>query len=452
MLPSVDDLIRSEIGQSLITSLGRRRLTVVSRVVIDELREDLKGRKSAELSKESLLDEAGSLLMKRWSETQMTGVRRVINATGVIIHTNLGRAPLSEPARVALLGASSYCSVEYDLRTGERGIRGVRVEEMLCELTDAEGALVVNNCAAAAYLVLTAFASGREVVISRGELVEIGGEFRVPDVLARSGADLKEVGTTNRTKLADYENAISDKTSMILRVHPSNYRIVGFTKAPSLDELADLAHRKGVMIYEDAGSGAVSDLNSISLGDEPVIKESIEAGADVVTFSGDKLLGGPQAGIIVGRSSVIEKLKKDPLYRALRVSKLIYAALEATLESHLRGDASKSIPVLRMAGMEAEQITSRSSAFIKKTPNQRLRLELIEGKSAIGGGSAPLVYPATTLIAIEHNDRSASELEAKLRENDPPVISRILDDKVVIDLRTVSESEETELAAAIEQL
>src|SRR6185369_6131432 len=181
MLPSVDDLIRSEIGQSLITSLGRRRLTVVSRVVIDELREDLKGRKSAELSKESLLDEAGSLLMKRWSETQMTGVRRVINATGVIIHTNLGRAPLSEPARVALLGASGYCSVEYDLRTGERGIRGVRVEEMLCELTDAEGALVVNHCAAAAYLVLTAFASGREVVISRGELVEIGGEFRVPD-------------------------------------------------------------------------------------------------------------------------------------------------------------------------------------------------------------------------------------------------------------------------------
>jgi len=439
-------------GQGLIALLGSRRLTGLSRVVIDELREDLKSREADGLSKESLLDEAGSLLRKRWSEAQMLGVRRVINATGVMIHTNLGRAPLSEAARDALLNAAGYCTVEYDLRTGERGIRGVRAEAMLCELTGAEGALVVNNCAAAAYLVLTTFASGREVVISRGELVEIGGEFRVPDVLARSGAALTEVGTTNRTKLDDYENAITDKTSMILKVHPSNYRIVGFTKAPSLEELADLAHRKGVMIYEDAGSGVVSDLSSIGLSDEPVISQSIGADADVVTFSGDKLLGGPQAGIIVGRSSVTEKLRKDPLYRALRVSKLIYAALEATLESHLRGDASRNIPVLRMARMEAEQITNRSSAFIKRVANQNIRLELIEGKSAIGGGSAPLVHPATTLIAIEHHDLSAFEVEARLRENNPPAIARILNDRVMIDLRTVSEMEETELAAAIDQL
>jgi L-seryl-tRNA(Ser) seleniumtransferase len=363
----------------------------------------------------------------------------------------LGRAPLSENAIEALTrNVAGYCTLEYDLKTGGRGKRGARAESLLCELTGAESALVVNNCAAAAFLVLTVLARGGEVVISRGELVEIGGDFRVPDVLEQSGAVLKEVGTTNRTKISDYELAISENTQLLLRVHPSNYRIVGFTAAPDLSELAELAHNKNLLLYEDAGSGAVFHLSKYGLTDEPVINDSIKAGADVVTFSGDKLLGGVQSGLIVGRGEVIEKIRKHPLYRALRVDKLIYAALEATLESFRRETALEEIPVLRMLSMTNAELKIRASRFAKRLiknrgANKQLEIKVVEGTSVVGGGSAPTAHRATALLALEHAEISATKLEEVLRLSKPPIITRILEGKVLIDLRTVSDSEEVEL-------
>lgn len=451
-LPSIDDLLRSGAAMRLVEDVGRRRLTEFARRVVDGLRRDLKdGEVKSSTTRADLLSEAESRLTAAWNSTLSAGIRRVINATGVVIHTNLGRAPLSNSAKNAIVEASGYCNVEYDLATGERGRRGARAESMICELTGAEDALVVNNCAAAAYLVLTVFATGREVIISRGELVEIGGEFRVPDVLSRSGATLNEVGTTNRTKLPDYEKAISDNTAMILKVHPSNYRIIGFTASPSLTELADLAHRKNILLYEDAGSGAVNDLGTLGLADEPIISESIKSGADLVTFSGDKLLGGPQAGVIVGKTDHIEKLRKDPLYRALRVSKLIYAALEATLESYLRGSAADEVPVLKMLAASSVDLEQRCWMLIENLANSRLSAEIIQGRSAVGGGAAPAFQPETLIVVLKHSELSATGLERKLRGREIPVITRILDDKVSIDLRTVSESEELDLIAALQE-
>jgi L-seryl-tRNA(Ser) seleniumtransferase len=452
-LPSIDDLLRSESGSKLLDIAGRHRLTQLARRVVDDLRHELKNEEvTSSKTKSDVLSEAESRLTSVWHESQSMGLRRVINATGVVIHTNLGRAPLSGSAKAALVESSGYCTVEYDIVTGERGKRGERVEAMICELTGAEGALVINNCAAAAYLVLSVFAVGSEVIISRGELVEIGGEFRVPDVLSRSGATLKEVGTTNRTKIADYEKAITDKTSMILKVHPSNYRIVGFTTSPSLSELSELSKRNNILLYEDAGSGVVADLGSYGLADEPVIGKSINAGADIVTFSGDKLLGGPQSGIIIGKSEFIERLRKDPLYRALRVSKLIYAALEATLESHLRGNAVDEIPVLRMLAVAADELEDRCRELIQGLDNSNLTSEIIHGNSAVGGGAAPMFQPESALIVLKHSRLSAYELEIKLRMSKVPVIARIVDDRVTIDLRTVSESEMKDLASALQEV
>jgi L-seryl-tRNA(Ser) seleniumtransferase len=290
-------------------------------------------------------------------------------------------------------------------------------------------------------------AAGGEVVISRGELVEIGGDFRVPDVLAQSGAVLREVGTTNRTKLADYERAINDNTRLILRVHPSNYRIVGFTATPATAELAELAHRSGILCYEDAGSGALFDLSKYGLGDEPVIADSIKAGVDVVTFSGDKLLGGPQAGLIVGRREIIERIRKHPLYRALRVDKIAYAALEATLEAFRRETASQEVPVLKMLSETTTEIQERTQRFASELSSRlvngsSLKFEIIEGSSVVGGGSAPTVHPKTTLLSLRHGEKSADELETQLRKSSPPVIARVLNDSVVLDLRTVFESQE----------
>jgi L-seryl-tRNA(Ser) seleniumtransferase len=373
-------------------------------------------------------------------------MRRVINATGVIIHTNLGRAPLSDEAREALISAAGYCNIEYDLAAGKRGKRGERVETILKELTGADDALVVNNCAAAAFFVLTVLASGREVVISRGELVEIGGDFRVPDVLARSGAVLREVGTTNRTKLADYDKAIGDATALILKVHPSNYRIVGFTSAPSTKELVELARKREILVYEDAGSGVTADLGKLGLSGEPIVRDSIAAGVDIVTFSGDKLLGGPQAGMIVGRTELIQRLRRDPLYRVLRVDKLTCAALEATLEAHVRGNAGESVPALMMLAASEREIEARARAFVSRLSNPLLTTELFAGNSAVGGGSAPMVQPATCLIAVQHRSNSALELEKLLRQAATAVISRISEGKVLLDLRTVSRAEEDELA------
>jgi len=448
-LPSIDDVLRSETAARLINATGRKRLTEMSRRVVGELRDGLKNG-HAQSSKEEMLALAEERLEAIWKKAQSTGIKRVINATGVVIHTNLGRAPLSDAAKKALVESAGYCNTEFDLTTGERGRRGERVETLICESTGAEDAIVVNNCAAAAFFVLTAFAVGREVIISRGELVEIGGEFRIPDVLTRAGVTLKEVGTTNRTRLSDYEQAINERTAMILKVHPSNYRIVGFTASPSLAELTEIAKRNNVVLYEDAGSGALTDLSALGLSDEPVIGNSLAGGADIVTFSGDKLVGGPQAGIIVGKRDHIARLRKDPLYRALRVSKLIYAALEATLEAHLRGRGVEEVPVLQMLAAGCASLQERCRKLVEKLTNTTLKAEIILGNSAVGGGAAPMTQPESPLIALTHPLFSEEELEAKLREAEIPVITRIYSDRVTIDLRTVSKGEELDLLTALQ--
>jgi L-seryl-tRNA(Ser) seleniumtransferase len=456
MLPSTDDVLLSPAVQSLIPEIGRIRATTLVRAAIDELRTELTqdiaagpGRAEA-YSKESLLTAAGERFMTLWNARRDSRLRRVINATGVVIHTNLGRAPLSSDAIEAIKESAGYCAIEYDLNAGARGKRGEYLESLLTEITGAEGAIVVNNCAAAAYLVLTVFAKGGEAIVSRGELVEIGGDFRVPDVLSQSGATLREVGTTNRTKLSDYEKAIGENTRILVRVHPSNYKIVGFTDKPSLPELAQLAHRKGIVLYEDAGSGALFDLRKFGLTDEPVISASLTDGADIVTFSGDKLLGAAQAGIIVGRKNLIEQIRKHPLYRALRVSKLVYAALEATIEAYLKDDAEQSIPVLKMLGMRKEQLEERAKNGLRRIQERlgkadRVSIEMISGESVVGGGSAPDTRPETILLAVKVEDVSASEIESKLRRSQTPVIARIENDAVLIDLRTVQEDEDDRL-------
>lgn len=456
MLPSTDDLLMSSIAQKLMPEAGRKRLTSLARRAIEELRAEItsniseRGGREEIYSKESLLGAASKKLEDLWLSHRGSRLRAVINATGVVIHTNLGRAPLSTDAIRAIQNAAGYCTLEYDLATGSRGKRGESVENLLIEMTGAEAALVVNNCAAAAFVVLTVFAKGGAAIVSRGELVEIGGDFRIPDVLAQSGATLKEVGTTNRTKLSDYENAIGENTKVVMRVHPSNYKIVGFTEKPSLADLAELSHRQGVLLYEDAGSGALLDLGKFGLRDEPLVSRSIADGADIVTFSGDKLLGGSQAGIIVGRRNLIEQIRKHPLYRALRVDKLIYAALEATLESYLREDAEESIPVLRMLSLQKKELEIRMRDLVKRLRDSigkthTSTIEIIPGESVVGGGSAPAVRPETVLLAIAHPTMSCDELEMKLRSAETPVIARIENGRVLIDLRTVQAGEEDRL-------
>jgi L-seryl-tRNA(Ser) seleniumtransferase len=462
LLPSIDALLRSETAEKLLPETGARHLTSLARNAADELRGEILEKSGeadeTEFSREELLKEAEKRLEKAWETERNLKLQKVINATGVVIHTNLGRAPLSENARKAVAEeAARYCNLEYDLKSGKRGNRGARAEILLAEIAGAESALIVNNCAAAAFLVLTVLASGGEAIVSRGELVEIGGDFRVPDVMTQSGTILKEVGTTNRTKISDYERAITENTRLFLKVHPSNYRIIGFTESPSLKDLAELAHKNDVLLYEDAGSGAMFDLSEFGLTDEPVIPESIKAGADVVTFSGDKLLGGVQSGLIVGRRQVVEKIRKHPLYRALRVDKLIYAALEATLESFRREKALEEIPVLQMLAAPLEELKRRTEDFARKLAeisgeNAPLKYEIIEGRSVIGGGSAPMVQPETIVLALKHAQITVSKLEETLRSSRPPVITRILEDKVLIDLRTVSETEEAQLLEALAKL
>jgi L-seryl-tRNA(Ser) seleniumtransferase len=446
-LPSVDALLRTEAARALSAAVGAQHLAFLARGVTSELRQRLQeAGADGEQTREALLAEAVRRLERACAQERETGIRRVINASGVILHTNLGRAPLSEAARRAVSDeAARYCTLEYDVETGLRGRRGARVESLLAQLTGAEDALVVNNCAAAALLVLSVLARGGETVISRGELVEIGGDFRVPDVMTQSGTRLVEVGTTNRTRLADYERALTEQTRLLMRVHPSNYRIVGFTAAPALAELAQLAHQSQLPLYEDAGSGVLTDLSGHGLADEPVISESIAGGADLVSFSGDKLLGAAQAGLIVGRRELVERLRRAPLYRALRADKLALAALEATLEAHRRGTAVEEIPTLKMLALTHAQIEKRARAFLSKLPSQTLRGEIIEGHSAIGGGSAPTTHPTTALIALTHPTLSADALENILRHSSPPVIARIAEDQVLLDLRTVLEDEEEQL-------
>ncbi len=458
-LPSVDALLRSETAQKILAETGAKHLTILARSATDLLRKEIQNSTEIQdFSRDNLLKKAEQILEITFLDQQKSKLHRVINATGVIIHTNLGRAPLSENARKAITEtASNYCNLEYNLETGKRGKRGEFAEKLLAEITGAESAIIVNNCAAAAFLILKVLAEGGEVVVSRGELVEIGGDFRVPDVMTQSNAILHEVGTTNRTKISDYERAINENTRLFLKVHPSNYRIIGFTESVGVADLADLAHKNDILVYEDAGSGAIFDLSEFGLNDEPIIAKSIADGADVVSFSGDKLLGGVQSGLVVGRKETIEKIRKHPLYRALRVDKIIYAALEATLESFRKGKSVEEVPVLKMLAQTIEQTRARTETFArnlleKLNEKSNLSVEISKGNSVVGGGSAPDIQPETFVLTIKHAQMSVSKLEEVLRKSKPPIVTRILDDKVLIDLRTVSESEEDELLEILENV
>jgi len=461
-LPSTDSLLRTATAKSLRPAIGAAHLSDLARQVTEDLRQELKQSGSSgagipaeqDHSREHLLREAETRLAAAYESELSRRLRRVINATGVILHTNLGRAPLSAAARVAIAEeAAGYCTLEYDLGAGERGRRGARAEDLLAQLTGAEAALVVNNCAAAALLILNTLARDSEAIVSRGELVEIGGDFRVPEVMAQSGTRMIEVGTTNRTRLSDYRKAISEKTRLIMRVHTSNYRIIGFAKTPSLAELAGFAHEHGLFLYEDAGSGALIDFEAYGISGEPVIRTSIRDGADIVSFSGDKLLGGPQAGLLVGRSELIERMRNSPLYRALRSDKLKLAALEVTLDSYCRGTCANEIPALKAIAAPFAEIKARADKLVghirQNSPAANISLETLEGESAVGGGAAPTSRLQTMAISITHNKLTANEIEARLRQWTPPVIARIEDDKVLLDLRTVNESEEPDLEMAI---
>jgi len=428
-VPSVDQLLRTEAARELRDLVGIRRLTNIARSVTADIRTLI--RDNGDFA-ESLLDEAVKRMEASARREGQAGIKPLINATGVLLHTNLGRAPLSDAARTAMNDAARYCSVEYDVESGMRGGRAARVESLLKDLSGAEDALVVNNCAAAALLILSVLAGDGETIVSRGELVEIGGDFRVPDVMASSGTRMIEVGTTNRTHLEDYGRAINANTRLLMRVHPSNYRIVGFASSPTRAELAALAHERELPLYEDAGSGLLEDLRKFGVIDEPVVREIVEQGVDVVSFSGDKLLGSVQAGLIVGKRNIISRLRKHPLYRALRSDKIRLAALEATLASHQRDTAQ--VPVMQMLSLTAEELQQRAQSMVEGLDS---KFELIAGQSTLGGGAGPTSTFPTTLIALTHPEKSAQDIEHQLRTSSPPIIARISEDRVLIDLRTV---------------
>ncbi|HEY4742329.1 MAG TPA: L-seryl-tRNA(Sec) selenium transferase [Candidatus Acidoferrales bacterium] len=448
-VPSVDELLGRPAIVEAAKNAGRTLVTSVIREVLAEERRSLKEEPNAAVD------------MSRLEERILAGVekalapslRRVINATGVVLHTNLGRAPLPAAALEHLVAISGrYSNLEYDIPSRARGKRDVHTANLLADSVGAEAAIVVNNNAAAVFLVLNALASGAEVVVSRGELIEIGDGFRIPDIMAASGAILREVGTTNRTRIADYERAMNEHTQLLLRVHPSNFRITGFTARPSLEEIVNLGRRFKIPVYEDLGSGCIADLAAAGVN-EPVARESFIAGAGVISFSGDKLLGGPQAGIIAGKKEIVEKIRSKPLFRALRVDKLTIAALEVTLQAYRRG-ALDDIPALRMIRMSAEEIARRAHALLERLrpslPSD-VEIELIEGKSVIGGGSTPDQSLPTHLIAVKSRRRSVEEIESRLREpaNGIPIIARIEYDRLVFDLRTVFPDEETALAESL---
>jgi L-seryl-tRNA(Ser) seleniumtransferase len=447
-IPSVDELLMRPKIAALIPKSGRALVTSIIRKQLAQLRTALaQGLKSADSA--ALEDEMQAAVALALTPS----LRRVINATGVVLHTNLGRAPLSEAAIQHIAAtAGHYTNLEYDLPTGKRGKRDVHTANLLAEIVGAQAAIVVNNNAAAIFLVLNTFAKAAEVIVSRGELIEIGDGFRIPDILAESGAVLREVGTTNRTRTGDYERAINKSTRLLLRVHPSNFRITGFTARPSLEELVALGKKRKIPVCEDLGSGCVADLTPSGVN-EPVACESFTAGVGIITFSGDKLLGGPQAGIIAGKKDLIERVRRNPLFRALRVDKLTIAALEATLLDYRRG-AVDEIPTLRMIRIPASEIAQRAQAFVEKLRPALpadATAEIIKGNSVIGGGSTPDQSLPTFLVAITRRHHTAAEIEARLRagKSGPPIIARVERNRLIIDFRTVFPSEESALAAAI---
>jgi L-seryl-tRNA(Ser) seleniumtransferase len=446
-IPSVDELLAQPRLAALTGRVDRTLLVEVTRAALAELRSRLTREDKIVGWNEAavLLSDSAALeahIQNAIERLLAHSLQQVINATGVILHTNLGRAPL--PAAVAdefRNTASRYSNLEYDLGAGERGKRDVHTSAMLERLTGAEAAIVVNNCAAAVLLVLAALARDGEVIVSRGELIEIGDGFRIPEIMAQSGAVLREVGTTNRTRLADYDSGINENTRLLLRVHPSNFRVSGFTEKPSLEELAALSARRGLPLIEDLGSGCLVDLSANGIA-EPLVRQSVEAGVSLVMFSGDKLLGGPQAGIIAGKKDLIARVRRHPLFRALRVDKLTIAALEVTLGAYLRG-AWEEIPVLRMMRATVTELERRSEEFLRalrpQLPLDEVELEIADGSSLAGGGSTPTQALPTKIIRIASARYSAAKLEERLRRAPAgiSVVARVENDRLLLDLRTV---------------
>jgi L-seryl-tRNA(Ser) seleniumtransferase len=476
-LPSVDEVMRIPAVSALTASDGHASVVDAARVVLASLRQEITtGLLDGDALELALSGLAGAV-EKQLRHALSYSLRSVINATGVILHTNLGRAPLSEAVIEHIRGTgASYSNLEFDLAAGARGKRDVHVDRLFRRvLSDALGAaaqtnaaglrpgataeaavstraetatIVVNNNAAAVLLALNTLAEGGEVIVSRGELVEIGGSFRIPDVMAKSGAILCEVGTTNRTRVSDYAQAITERTRLLLRVHRSNFEITGFTEQASTAELVALAGKRGIPLMEDLGSGALFDLRSVGINGEQGVLDSLRSGVDIVTYSGDKLLGGPQAGLISGRSELIARMRLNSLFRALRVDKLIYAALEATLLAYIRRDHD-AIPTLRMMHLTKEAIGERARKMAARIVTPKVKVELVDGESILGGGAAPSSVLPTIVLALTCDGLSADELATRLRGSDPPIIARVDEGRVLLDLRTVFPEQDVALAVVI---
>lgn len=447
LLPSIDELLQSAMGQQLMRDYSRPLTLRAVRASLVNARAAIREGALCP-SYDELLANAARILQRE----NRPNLRPVINATGVIINTNLGRAPLSQAALAAIQeAAGGYSNLEFDLEAGERGSRHAHVAALLSELIGAEAALVTNNNAAAVLLALSTLASGREVIISRGQLVEIGGGFRIPDVMRQSGCQLIEVGTTNRTRLADYEATISERTALLLTVHPSNFRLVGFVESVATGALAELAHQHGLLLMDDLGSGCLLRSERYGLGHEPMPQESIAAGADVVCFSGDKLLGGPQAGIIAGKAEVIKRISKHPLMRAVRIDKMTLAALEATLRHYQREEAITHIPIWQMIAATPASLAARATKWASHLQKQGIIARTQRGESTVGGGSLPGETLPTTLLALDASDATLplDELAQRLRTRTIPIVARVQRDMLLLDPRTVLKEQDKEVVVGL---
>ena len=458
LLPSVDELLRMPAISALAAAHGGTSVTDAVRAVTARLREEISNGLLDASSLQIALDGLPGAIETQLRKSLSHSLRPVINATGVMLHTNLGRAPIALAALDRIRDtARQYSNLEFNLESGERGKRDVHAErlfrKLLAEVNSDVSTIVVNNNAAAVLLALNTLAEGGEVIVSRGELVEIGGSFRIPDVMAKSGATLREVGTTNRTRISDFEKAINDQTRLLLRVHRSNFEISGFTEQPSISELADLARHRNLPLMEDLGSGALVDLRNFGLSGEPNVLDSLRAGVDVVTYSGDKLLGGPQAGILSGRSDLISRMRSNSLFRALRVDKLTYAALETTLLAYVKRDF-KAIPTVKMMSLSRSEIGARAEALAEKLRSgaRKIQIEIVDGESVVGGGAAPSSILPTRLLALTCEGLSADDFLTRLRNSDPPIIARVEERRVLIDLRTVFPDQDRVLADILSRI
>src|SRR5438132_2146343 len=447
-IPPVNDVLRAEELAAFRDIVDQPFVTEILDNVLSETRRALAQSKSP-ASRAELTSAIAGKVAHRIRESLEPSLRRVINASGVVLHTNLGRAPLPEAAIEQLRQVSvGYSNLEFDVEKGKRGRRDVHIGRILRQLLGCEAAIVVNNDAAAVLLVVNTLGEGGEVFVSLGEQIEIGDSFRIPEIMARSGARLREVGTTNRTRIKDYEKAINDGTRLLLRVHPSNFRMVGFTERPSLEELVELGKRRNIPIFEDLGSGCIADLQALGIADEPVATDSIRAGVDVISFSGDKLLGGPQAGIIAGKKLYVERIRQNPLFRALRVDKLTISVLEFVLRAYLCGKREE-IPVWRMLQAGAAELKPRAESFAGRVGAKAKPFEL---KSVVGGGSAPETYLPSWGVALDFPGISDAELERRLRNSEPPVIVRLEEGRVILDFRTIFATDEDALLVNIRKI